>query len=52
VTSQLATLPVVVAGASLVAQGGGGLYWLVPGIMLLLGVGVMNAWVLLIEILR
>ena len=52
VTSQLATLPVVVAGASLVAQGGGGLYWLVPGIVLLLGVGVMNAWVLLVEILR
>jgi hypothetical protein len=52
VTSQLATLPVVVAGASLVAQGGGGLYWLVPAIVLLLVVGVMNAWVLLIEILR
>jgi hypothetical protein len=52
VTSQLATLPVVAAGASLVAQRGGGLYWLVPGIVLLLGVGVINAWVLLIEILR
>ena len=52
VTSQLATLPVIVAGASLVAQRGGGLYWLVPAIVLLLGVGVMNAWVLLVEILR
>jgi hypothetical protein len=52
VLSQLATLPVVVAGASLVAQRGGGLYWLVPAIVLLLGVGVVNAWVLLIEILR
>jgi hypothetical protein len=41
-----------VAGASLVAQRGGGLYWLVPAIVLLLGVGVMNAWVLLVEILR
>ena len=51
-TSQLATLPVIVAGASLVSQRGGGLYWLVPGIVLLLGVGVINAWVLLIEILR
>jgi hypothetical protein len=38
--------------ASLVSQRGGGLYWLVPGIVLLLGVGVINAWVLLIEILR
>jgi hypothetical protein len=51
VATQLATLPVIVAGASLVARSGG-LYWLVPAIVLLLGVGVMNAWVLLIEILR
>jgi hypothetical protein len=40
------------AGASLLARSGGGLYWLVPALVLLLGVGVMNAWVLLIEILR
>jgi hypothetical protein len=52
VTSQLATLPVIVAGVSLVTQRGGGLYWLVPAVVLLLGVGVMNAWILLIEILR
>jgi modulator of FtsH protease len=41
-TSQLATLPVIVAGASLVAGSGGGLYWLLPAIVLLLGVGVMK----------
>jgi hypothetical protein len=52
VAAQLATLPVIAAGASLVARSGGGLYWLLPAIVLLLGVGVMNAWVLLIEILR
>ena len=52
VTSQLATLPVLVAGASLVARSGGGLFWLVPAIVLLLGIGVMHAWVLLVEILR
>jgi hypothetical protein len=52
VASQLATLPVIAAGASLVARSGGGLYWLLPAIVLLLGVGVMTAWVLLIEILR
>jgi hypothetical protein len=52
VTSQLATLPVIVAGASLAAGTGGGLFWLVPAVVLLLGVGVMNAWVLLVEILR
>jgi hypothetical protein len=27
-------------------------HWLLPAIVLLLGVGVMTAWVLLIEILR
>ncbi len=52
VTSQLATLPVLAAGGSLVARSGGGLYWLVPAVVLLLGVGVMNAWILLVEILR
>jgi hypothetical protein len=52
VAAQLATLPVIVAGASLLARSGGGLYWLVLGILLLLGVGVSYAWVLLVEILR
>ena len=39
-------------GAGLVAGSGGGLHWLLPAIVLLLGVGVMNAWIMLIEILR
>jgi hypothetical protein len=52
VAAQLATLPVIVAGASLLVRRGGGLYWLVPGLILLLSVGVIYAWVLLIEILR
>jgi hypothetical protein len=52
VAVQLATLPVIVAGASLLARRGGGLYWLVPAMILLLSVGVIYAWVLLIEILR
>jgi hypothetical protein len=51
VAAQLATLPVLVAGVSLLARSGG-LYWLVPAIVLLLAVGVLNAWVLLVEILR
>jgi hypothetical protein len=46
------TLPLMVGGASLIAQGGGGLYWILAGIVLALGGGVINAWVLLIEILR
>jgi hypothetical protein len=52
VAAQLATLPVIAAGVSLLARSGGGLYWLVPAFLLLLGVGVMYAWVLLVEILR
>ena len=35
VAAQLATLPVITAGASLLARSGGGLYWLVPAIVLL-----------------
>jgi modulator of FtsH protease len=52
VAAQVATLPVIVAGASLVARRGGGLYLLLPAIILLLGVGVIYAWVLLVEIMR
>jgi modulator of FtsH protease len=52
VAAQLATLPVIAVGASLLAGSGGGLYWLVPAVILLLSVGVIYAWVLLVEILR
>jgi modulator of FtsH protease len=52
ILTQIATLPVIVAGVSLIAEGGGGLYWLVPGIVFLLAVGLTSAWVLLVEILR
>jgi hypothetical protein len=50
--AQVAVLPFPVAGASLLLQAGGGLYWLVPGVVFCLVVAVLNAWVLLIEILR
>lgn len=46
------TVPVVVGGASLLADAGGGLYWIVAGIVFAIAGGVGNAWVLLIEILR
>jgi hypothetical protein len=49
---QLASLPALVAGASLLAHAGGGLYWLLAGITLSLLAAVLNAWVLLIEIAR
>jgi hypothetical protein len=51
-TAQVAVLPFLVAGVSLLLRAGGGLYWLVPGVVLCLVVAVLNAWVLLIEILR
>jgi hypothetical protein len=50
--AQAAALPFVAAGASLLLQGGGGLYWLVPALVLALLNAVGSAWVLLIEILR
>ncbi|HEX3909625.1 MAG TPA: hypothetical protein VHW67_02840 [Solirubrobacteraceae bacterium] len=46
------TVPPVIGAVSLIAQGGGGLYWTAAGIVgALLGAAV-NAWVLLVEILR
>jgi hypothetical protein len=44
--------PLVVAGATLLAGAGGGLYWTVPALLVGFGGAVSNAWVLLIEILR
>ena len=53
------TLPVLVssgcllaAGLSVLARGGGGLYWLVPAGLVAILAGLVNTWVLLIEILR
>ena len=48
----MAVLPLAVAGVTLLAGAGGGLYWVVPAVILLLVVAVANAWVLLIEIDR
>ena len=45
-------LSLLIAGASLFFGAGGGLYWLVAGLMLLLLNGIVNAWVLLVEIQR
>jgi hypothetical protein len=46
------TVPFVVGGASLIAETGGGLYWIAAGILLGIAGGVSNAWVLLVEIRR
>jgi hypothetical protein len=39
-------------GLSLLAQGGGGLYWVFAGTALAFVVSALNAWVLLVEVLR
>jgi modulator of FtsH protease len=46
------TVPYVVGGASLLAEAGGGFYWVLAGIVGGLIGGVINAWVLLVEIQR
>jgi hypothetical protein len=48
----LGTMPIVLGAVSLLAQAGGGLYWVAAGIVLAITGGVANAWVLLVEILR
>jgi hypothetical protein len=52
VLGQFATLPLVLAGASLLGAFGGGLYWLAASAVFALIAGMIGAWVLLIEILR
>ena len=46
------TLPFVIGAASILAETGGGLYWTVGGIVFAIVGCVLNAWVLLVEILR
>jgi len=50
--SAVALLPGLIAGASLAARWGGGLYWLVPAGLLGIAGAVYSAWVLLVEIAR
>jgi hypothetical protein len=51
-THQVSVLPLVVAGVSLLGGVGGGLYWLAAGALLSFSGGILNAWVLLVEIQR
>lgn len=45
-------LAIGIAGISLVAEAGGGLYWLAAGIALAIVAAIAGAWVLMVEILR
>jgi hypothetical protein len=47
-----ATVPMIVAGTSVLACAGGGLYWLVPELLLAFAGSILNAWILLVEIQR
>jgi modulator of FtsH protease len=46
------TVPLIVGGVSILAASGGGLYWVVAGIVFAVAGAILNAWVLLVEILR
>jgi hypothetical protein len=48
----LGTLPLVIGGVSIIAGVGGGLYWTAAGMLAAIAAGILNAWVLLVEILR
>jgi hypothetical protein len=47
-----AAVPLIVAGVTLAADAGGGLYWVAPALLFAYLGALANAWVLLIEILR
>jgi hypothetical protein len=50
--AQVSGLPLVTAGVLIFADVRGALYWMVPGVIASLLATVLNAWVLLVEILR
>jgi hypothetical protein len=52
ILNQLPPLPFIVWGVLLALGHPGGVYWLVPGTIFCFIAGVLNAWVLLIEIQR
>jgi hypothetical protein len=47
-----AIVPLLVAAVTLLAESGGGLYWLAAGVAFAVSGAIANAWVLLVEILR
>ena len=51
-SSSAALVPGMIAGVSLIAHWGGGLYWLAATALLGIAGAVYSAWVLLVEIVR
>lgn len=52
VLGQIQIIPFVIGGILLILDHSVGLYWIVAGILAILIVSIINAWVLLVEILR
>jgi modulator of FtsH protease len=52
ITWLIATVPVILAGCSLIGWIPGGLFWFAGGILLAVVVAAGNAWVLLVEVVR
>ena len=52
VAALASSVPVIVAGVSLLGEQGGGLYWLLAGVTLAFIAGTAHAWVLLVEVVR
>jgi hypothetical protein len=52
VPSVVVALLTVLGGITLIAERGGGLYWVAPGVVIALLTGLAGAWVMLVEILR
>lgn len=48
----LTAAPLVIGSVSMLAESGGGLYWIAAGIAACIIGAIANAWVLLVEILR
>lgn len=49
---QVGLILLLIGGVSLVAQSGGGLYWVVPGMAFAMVSAIIGAWILLVEIVR
>ena len=52
VLAGIGTVPFVVAGVSFLAEAGGGMTWVLTGFISAIVGAMINAWVLLVEILR
>ena len=46
------TLTLLISGVTLAAGAGGGLFWLPASFVLAISVAAVNAWVLLVQVLR